>query len=118
LGCVFVPGPRGLTEASWNVCCAAAVATSLTGVTGLTGAGHRSNRCSTGNKPCKFPLCVLVSFGLKGCVLAPRISNTLVATWSWPTWVVESETCVGSRVLLVGVYISFEKNLYRFPFEN
>jgi hypothetical protein len=28
----------------------------------------------------------------------------------------ESETCVGSRVHLVGVFISFEKNLYRLPF--
>jgi hypothetical protein len=43
---------------------------------GLTGAGHRSDRCSTGNKPWKFPLCVLVSFGSKGCLLVPRISST------------------------------------------
>jgi hypothetical protein len=28
----------------------------------------------------------------------------------------ESETCVGSRVQLVGVSISFEKNSYRLPF--
>jgi hypothetical protein len=28
----------------------------------------------------------------------------------------ESETCVGSRVHLVGVSISFEKNFYRLPF--
>jgi hypothetical protein len=28
----------------------------------------------------------------------------------------ESETCVGSRVHLVGVSISFEKNIYRLPF--
>jgi hypothetical protein len=28
----------------------------------------------------------------------------------------ESETCVGSRVRLVGVPISFEKNFYRLPF--
>jgi hypothetical protein len=27
-----------------------------------------------------------------------------------------SETCVGSRVRLVGVFISFEKNFYRHPF--
>jgi hypothetical protein len=32
--------------------------------TGLTSAGHRSDRCSTGSKPCKFPMCVLVSFWL------------------------------------------------------
>jgi hypothetical protein len=28
----------------------------------------------------------------------------------------ESETCVGSRVRIVGVFISFEKNFYRLPF--
>jgi hypothetical protein len=28
----------------------------------------------------------------------------------------KSETCVGSRVRLVGVFISFEKNFYRLPF--
>jgi hypothetical protein len=28
----------------------------------------------------------------------------------------ESETCVGSRIRLVGVSISFEKNFYRLPF--
>jgi hypothetical protein len=27
-----------------------------------------------------------------------------------------SETCVGSRVHLVGAFISFEKNFYRLPF--
>jgi hypothetical protein len=30
----------------------------------------------------------------------------------------ESETCVGSRVHLVGVSISFEKNFYRLPFTH
>jgi hypothetical protein len=39
-----------------------------------------------------------------------------VVTWSWPTWVVESETFFGSRVHIVGVLISFEKNFYRLPF--
>jgi hypothetical protein len=34
-GSVFVPGPREVTEALWNTCCAAAVAT------GLTGSVHR-----------------------------------------------------------------------------
>jgi hypothetical protein len=38
-GGVFVPGPREVTEALWNICCAAAVAT------GLTGAANRSDRC-------------------------------------------------------------------------
>jgi hypothetical protein len=28
----------------------------------------------------------------------------------------ESETCVGSRVRVVGASISFEKNFYRLPF--
>jgi hypothetical protein len=31
-------------------------------------------------------------------------------------WGSESETCVGSRLRLVGVSISFEKNFYRLPF--
>jgi hypothetical protein len=38
-------------------------------------------------------------------VLVPRTSSTPVATWSLPTLVVESETCVGSRVHLVGAFI-------------
>jgi hypothetical protein len=53
---------------------------------------------------------VFVSFGSVGYVLVPRTSSTPVATWSWPTWVVESETCVGSRVHLVGASIFFENN--------
>jgi hypothetical protein len=69
-------GPREVTEALWNIFCAAAVAT------GLTSSVHRSDRCSTASKPCKFLLCVLVSFGSEGCLLVPRISSTLVATWS------------------------------------
>jgi hypothetical protein len=81
-GDVFVPGPREVTEALWNACCAAAVAT------GLTSAGHRSDRCSTGSKPCKFPLCVLVCFGSEGYLLVPRSSSTPVAAWAWLTWVV------------------------------
>jgi hypothetical protein len=84
-GSVFVSGPREVTKALWNTCCAAAVAI---GLTGSVGAGHRSDRCSTGSKSCKFPLCVLVSFGSEGCVLVPRFSSTPVAAWTWPTWVV------------------------------
>jgi hypothetical protein len=38
-GSVLVPGPKEVTEALWNTCCAAAVATSLTGPV------HRSDRC-------------------------------------------------------------------------
>jgi hypothetical protein len=34
----FVLGPREVTEALWNICCAAVVAT------GLTGSVHRSDR--------------------------------------------------------------------------
>jgi hypothetical protein len=49
-------------------------------------------------------------------LLVPMTSNTLVDAWSWPTWVVESEICFGSRVRLVGVSISFEKNFYLLPF--
>jgi hypothetical protein len=79
VGCVFevvfVPGPRGVTKASWNVCFATAVAPDLTGIV------YRSDRCNTGSKSCRFLLCVLVSFGSKGCVLVPRTSSTLVATW-------------------------------------
>jgi hypothetical protein len=59
-----------------------ALSTDLTGVTGLTDAGHRSDRCGIGSKSCKFPLCVLVCFGSEGCLLVPRISSTPVATWS------------------------------------
>jgi hypothetical protein len=51
-------------------------------------------------------------------VLVPRTSSTSVATWSWPTLVVESETCIGSRVHLVVASISFEKNFYRLPFTS
>jgi hypothetical protein len=40
----FVPGPRGVTEASWNVCCATAVATDLTGSVHWSDKCHRSDR--------------------------------------------------------------------------
>jgi hypothetical protein len=38
-GSVFILGPREVTEALWNTCCAAAVATDL------TDSFHRSDRC-------------------------------------------------------------------------
>jgi hypothetical protein len=38
-GGVLVPGPKEVTEALWNICCAAAAAT------GLTGSVHWSDRC-------------------------------------------------------------------------
>jgi hypothetical protein len=108
----FVPGPREVTEALWNTCCAPAVATDLTGSVHRSNRCHRSDRCSTGNKPCKFSLCVLVCFGSEGCLLVPRSSGYVGLTNLGS----ESETCVGSRVRLVGVSISFEKNFYRLPF--
>jgi hypothetical protein len=49
---VFVLGPSEVTEALWNVCCAAAVAT------GLTGSVHRSDRChrSDQHRPSVWPV--------------------------------------------------------------
>jgi hypothetical protein len=47
--------------------------------------------------------CVL---GSEGCVLVPRFSGNM----GLANLGSESETCVGSRVHLVGVLISFEKN--------
>jgi hypothetical protein len=91
----FVLGPREVTEALWNACCAAVVAT------GLTGAGHRSDQCSTGSKSCKFLLCVLVCFGSEGCVLVPRSSGTPVAKWAWPTWVVSRRRVVEAVFVLL-----------------
>jgi hypothetical protein len=98
-GCVlgvFFQGPREVIEALWNTCCAAAAAT------GLTGPVHRSDRCSTGSKSCKFPLCVLVCFDLEGCLLVPRSSNTPVTAWAWPTWV------VSRRRVLEAVFVLLE----------
>jgi hypothetical protein len=74
----------------------------MTGVTGLTDAGHQSDRCSTGNKPCKFPLCVLVSFGSEGCLFGSRSSSTPVAAGAWPTWV------VSRRRVLEAVFVLLE----------
>jgi hypothetical protein len=74
-------------------------------LTGLTGAVQW---CSS---------CLFRSFSsMYRWLLVPRTSSTLVATWSWPTWVVESEMCFGSHVRLVGVLITSEKNFYRLPF--
>jgi hypothetical protein len=107
-GC-FVPRPREVTEAFWNACCAVAVATGLTGSVHRSDRchrsgwrRHRSDQCSTGSKPCKFPLCVLVCFGLEGCLLVPRSSSTSVAAWYWPTWV------VSRRRVLEAVFILLE----------
>jgi hypothetical protein len=46
-------------------------------------------------------------------VLVPRSSGSYVALANLGS---ESETCVGSRVHLVGVSISFKKNFYQLPF--
>jgi hypothetical protein len=64
--------------------------------------GGRGSSSAAFSSPCRW-------------LLVPRTSSTPVAVWSWPTWVVESEKCFGSRVRLVGVPISFEKNFYQLP---
>jgi hypothetical protein len=103
----FFPGPREVTEAPWNTCCATTVAT------GLTGAVHRSDRCHQSDQlrpsvsPVQHrqqavPLCVLVSFGSEGCLLVPRSSSTSVAAWAWPTWV------VNRRRVLEAVFVLLE----------
>jgi hypothetical protein len=79
-GGIFVPGPIEVTEAFWNTSCVAFVATGLTGSVHRSDRCHRSDRRSTGSKPCKFPMCVLVCFGSEGCVLVSRSSGTPVAT--------------------------------------
>jgi hypothetical protein len=67
--------------------------------TGLTSGAHRSNRCSS----------VDLRFGVqlrsrveRVCVLVPRSSGALVATWTWPTWV------VSRRRVLEAVFILLE----------
>jgi hypothetical protein len=68
---VFGPRPRGVTEASWNTyvqlllpLAELTLSTDLTGAIGLTDIGHRSDRCGTSGKLCRFLLRVLeLSFG-------------------------------------------------------
>jgi hypothetical protein len=73
--------------------------------TGLTGSGQCARVATS------------AAFSSSGrWLFVPRTSSIPVAAWSWPTWVVESETCFGSRVHLVRVFISFENNFYRLPF--
>jgi hypothetical protein len=43
-------------------------------------------------------------FGSEGCVLVPRSSGTLVATWAWPTWV------VSQRHVLEAVFVLLESS--------
>jgi hypothetical protein len=70
-------------------------------LTGLTGVGQWTRGLVF--------RCIL---GSEGCVLVPRSSGYV----GLANLGCESETCVGSRVLLVGVSISFEKKFYRLPF--
>jgi hypothetical protein len=42
--------------------------------------------------------CVLVS---EGCVLVPRSSGTLVATWAWPIWLVSRRRVLEAVFLLL-----------------
>jgi hypothetical protein len=42
--------------------------------------------------------CVL---GSEGCVLVPRSSGTLVATWAWPTWVVSRRRVLEAVLILL-----------------
>jgi hypothetical protein len=80
--------------------------------TGLTGGAHRSDRC--GSVDSRF-----------GVLLHSRVGRLCVGSlvqWHSSGYVgltnlgSESEMCVGSRVHLVGVSISFEKNFYQLPF--
>jgi hypothetical protein len=57
--------------------------------------------------------CILESVGSVCWFLGPEHSSGYVGLTNLGS---ESETCVGSRVHLVGVSISFEKNFYRLPF--
>jgi hypothetical protein len=79
---------------------------------GLTGGAHRSDRCWSVDSRFGVPLrsrvgrlCVgsQVQWHSSGYVGLANLGS-------------ESESCVGSRVHLVGVSISFEKNFYRLPF--
>jgi hypothetical protein len=57
--------------------------------TGLTGGCDRCGRCAT------RVACSAAFSGRFRWLLVLRTSGTPVATWSWPTWLVESETCFG-----------------------
>jgi hypothetical protein len=80
--------------------------------TGLTGGAHRSDRCWS----------VDSSFGVPLRSWVGRLCVGSQVHWHSSGYVgmanlgSESESCVGSRVRLVGVSISFEKNFYRLPF--
>jgi hypothetical protein len=80
--------------------------------TSLTGGAHRPDRCRSvrlescvllRSRVCEVGCWFLGPVGLSGCVLLANLVS-------------ESETCDGSRVHLVGAFISFEKNFYWLPF--
>jgi hypothetical protein len=61
--------------------------------TDLTGGAHWFDRCGSEDSRFGVPLRSRVGRVGRVCVLVPRSSGTLVATWAWPTWVV-SRRCV------------------------
>jgi hypothetical protein len=103
--------------------------TDLTGVVGFCESSQVLPGCSSRDRSNRYcsPFRPLQSSGARvACsaafssrcrwLLVPRTSSTSLVAWSWPTWVVESETCFGNRVRLVGVLISFEEKFYRLSF--
>jgi hypothetical protein len=79
--------------------------------TGLTGGAHRSDRCWSVDSRFGVPLRSRV--GKVESWFLGSVSSGYVDLANLGS---ESETCVGSRVRLVGVSISFEKKFYRLPF--
>jgi hypothetical protein len=69
------------------------------GETGLTGGAHRPDWCWSVDSRFGVPLRSRVG---RVCVLVPRSSGTLVATWARPTWV------VSRRRVLEAVFILLE----------
>jgi hypothetical protein len=53
---VFVPGPREVTESSWNFVVHLLFVTGLTGQLHRSDQCHRSDRCGTDSRLCSFPL--------------------------------------------------------------
>jgi hypothetical protein len=104
---VPVPEPREVTKALWNICCAAVVATGLTGsIHQSDRAGHRSDGVALAASRARFRCACW-------CVLACKIVCWFLGSVALQS---ETETCVGRHVHLVGSSISFEKNFYRLPF--
>jgi hypothetical protein len=80
--------------------------------TGLTGGAHRSDRCWYVDSRFGVPLRSRVGRSCVGSQVQWHSSGYMGSTNLGS----ESEMCVGSRVHLVGVSISFEKNFYWLPF--